>query len=39
MHHEPIDPQLFIGNREHLGRLLAPNSLAVVNANDILPTN
>jgi Xaa-Pro aminopeptidase len=39
MHHEPIDPQLFIGNRERLGRLLAPNSLAVVNANDVLPTN
>ncbi|HKW29798.1 MAG TPA: Xaa-Pro aminopeptidase [Verrucomicrobiae bacterium] len=39
MHHEPIDPQLFISNRERLGRLLPPNSLAVVNANDVLPAN
>jgi Xaa-Pro aminopeptidase len=35
----PIDPKLFIENRNRLKRLLLPNSLAVVNANDVLPTN
>jgi Xaa-Pro aminopeptidase len=37
--YEPIDPQLFATNRERLRRLLPPNALAIVNANDILPTN
>jgi Xaa-Pro aminopeptidase len=37
--YEPIDPQFFIANRERLKRLLPPNSLVVVNANDVLPTN
>jgi Xaa-Pro aminopeptidase len=32
-------PELFIANRERLARLLPPNSLAVLNANDIPPTN
>src|SRR5712671_6922888 len=35
----PIDSQLFIDNRASLQRLMLPNALAVVNANDILPTN
>ncbi len=39
MYYEPIDPQLFIANRERLKRLLPPNSLAVVNANDVPPAN
>lgn len=39
MRHEPIDPQLFVQNRKRLGELMQPNSLAVINANDILPTN
>ncbi len=39
MRHTPIDPTLFTTNRANLARLLPPNSLAVVNANDILPTN
>lgn len=39
MRHEPIDPQLFISNRERLQRLLLPQSLVVVNANDLVPTN
>lgn len=39
MRYQPIDPRLFIQNRENLQKLLLPNSLAVVNANDILPTN
>ena len=39
MRHAPIDPQFFIDNRQRLKALLLPNSLAVVNANDVLPTN
>src|ERR1700691_4006733 len=34
-----LPPELFIANRERLARLLPPNSLAVLNANDIPPTN
>jgi Xaa-Pro aminopeptidase len=34
-----IDPALFKGNRERLRKLLRPDSVAVVNANDVLPTN
>src|SRR5580700_1211832 len=34
-----IPADLFISNRERLTRLLPPNSLAVLNANDIPPTN
>jgi Xaa-Pro aminopeptidase len=39
MRHAPIAPQLFTDNRRRLAELLLPNSVAVVNANDILPTN
>jgi len=39
MRYHPIDPQLFINNRANLAKLLVPNSLVAVNANDILPTN
>lgn len=39
MRHAPIDPQLFIDNRQRLKRLQLPNSIAILNANDILPTN
>ncbi len=39
MRYAPIDPQLFVENRARLKPLLLPGSLAVVNANDILPTN
>ena len=39
MRHRPIDSNLFVTNRANLRRLLPPNSLAVVNANDLLPTN
>ena len=39
MRYAPIDPQLFVANRANLKRLLPPNSLAIINANDILPTN
>ena len=39
MRHAPIDPKLFVENRERLARRLPTNALAVVNANDVLPTN
>ncbi|HWI57384.1 MAG TPA: aminopeptidase P N-terminal domain-containing protein, partial [Bacillota bacterium] len=39
MRYRPINPQMFINHRANLKKLLLPNSLAVVNANDILPTN
>src|SRR6516162_4157970 len=39
MRYRAIDPKLFATNRANLERLMLPNSLVVVNANDILPTN
>ena len=39
MRHEPIHSELFISNRARLKALLPANSLVVVNANDVLPTN
>ena len=39
MRHQPVKSSLFRGNRERLCKLLPPKSLAVVNANDIPPTN
>ncbi len=39
MRYEPIPSNLFSDNRARLAKLLAPNSLAVLNANDIPPTN
>ncbi len=39
MRHDPLPAKLFVSNRERLRRLMLPNSLAVVNANDVLPTN
>lgn len=39
MRHDPIEPKLFIANRERLKEPLLPNSLVIVNANDIPPTN
>jgi len=35
----PLTAEFFTANRERLARLLPPNSLAVLNANDIPPTN
>jgi Xaa-Pro aminopeptidase len=35
----PIPADLFTANRERLRRLLLKNSLALLNANDIMPTN
>lgn len=39
MRHLPIDAPLFIENRARLTKLLPPRSMAVLNANDVLPTN
>lgn len=39
MRYQAIDPKLFIENRARLSKELEANSLAVVNANDVLPTN
>ena len=38
MRHAPIDPALFVENSP-AGGLLEPKSLAVVNSNDVLPSN
>jgi len=37
--YEPIDSQFFLRNRERLRSLLKPNSIVILRANDILPTN
>lgn len=37
--HDQIGPELFAQNRARLKALLLANSLAVINANDVLPTN
>ena len=39
MRHKPIKNKLFVQNRQQLAELMAPKSLAVLNANDVLPTN
>src|SRR3954464_2773090 len=39
MRYAPINPELFKLNRERLKNLMLKNSLAVVNANDVMPTN
>jgi Xaa-Pro aminopeptidase len=39
MRHLPIDPALFAENRKRLAKRMAPGSLAVVNANDLMPKN
>jgi Xaa-Pro aminopeptidase len=39
MRHAPIDSKLFVENRRRLASLMCRNAVAVVNANDVLPTN
>jgi Xaa-Pro aminopeptidase len=39
MRYQRIDPKLFIENRKRLAAQMAPSSLAVVNANDLMPRN
>jgi len=39
MRYDPIDSSLFSGNRKRLAALLHTSGMAVVNSNDIMPTN
>ncbi len=39
MRYAPIDNKLFIKNRENLAKRMKPHSVAIVHANDIMPTN
>ena len=39
MRHKPIKNKLFSQNRKRIVDLMEPKALAVVNANDVLPTN
>ncbi len=39
MRYRPADPSLFVDNRKRLAKKLKPGSLAIVGANDILPSN
>ena len=39
MKYLPIDIQLFINNRALFSAKLAPNTIAIFNANDVMPTN
>jgi Xaa-Pro aminopeptidase len=39
MRYQPIDKALFIENRRRLAGMLKPRSLAILNANDLMPTN
>lgn len=39
MRYGPIAPELFVENRRRFRELLKPNSLAIFQANDIMPTN
>src|SRR3954464_15828119 len=39
MRYAPIDKQLFIDNRKRFAASLKPNSIAIFNSNDVLPTS
>jgi len=39
MRYDPIDNKLFIQNREKLAKRMKPRSVAVIHANDIMPSN
>lgn len=39
MRYQPIDSKLFVTNRKRFTEKMKPNSLAIFNANDIMPTN
>ncbi len=39
MRYSPIDNKLFIENRKRFAKEMKPNSIAVFNSNDIMPTN
>jgi Xaa-Pro aminopeptidase len=39
MKYTAINPELFIDNRNRFVKHLMPNSVAIFNANDVMPTN
>ena len=39
MKHLPINPQLFINNRHRFIKEMKPNSIAIFNSNDEVPSN
>ena len=39
MRYAPIDPSLFVENRKRLAAELPAGSLAVLHANDVMPSN
>jgi Xaa-Pro aminopeptidase len=39
MRYDPIDQKLFVTNRQKLVKLLADNSIAIINSNDEMPRN
>ncbi len=39
MRYERIDTELFIKNRKHFVKEMVPESVAILNSNDIMPTN
>lgn len=39
MRYKPLSASFYVGNRARLAQQLVPNSLAVLNANDVAPTN
>src|SRR5688572_30485591 len=39
MRYQKIDRQLFVSNRKKLLKEIKPNSVVVLNSNDIMPTN
>ncbi|MDB6005026.1 MAG: X-Pro aminopeptidase, partial [Prosthecobacter sp.] len=39
MRYQPLPAELFVSNREHLYAKLPPQSVVIVHANDVLPTN
>lgn len=39
MKYQPIGKELFIGNRKNLTARLKPNSIAIFNSNDVMPTS
>ena len=39
MRYQKLNPEMFIGNRKRLRNNLKPNSVVILHANDVLPTN
>ena len=39
MKYPKIDPRLFVKNRQRFSKRLKPNSVAVLNSNDFMPTS